>query len=160
MLRPIALTLVIALTTPAFVRAADPKNDEAKAIAVKVTTAGASLFDAKDAAALAATFTEEAKLDVTIKDKDADTYKTETKQGRTQIEAYYREVFKSDATYHAKNTVEYAREIGPNLILFAGTFEPDSQAADPLKLAFVQVRIKNGEAWRVVSMQVFVVLDK
>ena len=160
MLRAMTLTLAIALTTPAIVQAAGPKDDEAKAIAVKVTTAGATLFDAKDAPALAATFTEEAKLEVTIKEKDADKYNTEVKQGRTQIEAYYREMFKSDATYHAKNTIEYAREIGPELILFAGTFEPDSQAADSLKIAFVQVRKKHGEAWQVVSMQVFVVLDK
>jgi len=160
MLRPITRTLAIVLTLPSLVLAAGPKDDEAKAVAVKVTTAGASLFDAKDAPALAATFTEEARLEVTIKEKDTNKYNTEVKQGRTQIEAYYRELFKSDATYHAKNTIEFAKEIAPDLILFTGIFETDSQAAEPLKLPFIQVRKKNGEAWQVVSMQVFVVLDK
>ena len=160
MSRLITLSLAIALTAPGFVRAAEPKDDEAKAIAVKVTTAGATLFDAKDAPALAATFTEEARLEATFKDNDAGSSKTEVRQGRTQIEAYYRELFKNDATFHAKNTIEYARSIGPNMILFAGTFVPDTQAAEPMKIAFVQVRSKHGEDWKVVSMQVFVVLDK
>ena len=70
MLRTMTLSLAIALTCPLFVRAAEPKDEEAKAIAVKVTTAGATLFDAKDAAALAATFTEEARLEATYKSKD------------------------------------------------------------------------------------------
>ena len=160
MLRTMTLSLAIALTCPLFVRAAEPKDEEAKAIAVKVTTAGAILFDAKDAAALAATFTEEARLEATFKSKDESSSKTEVKQGRTQIEAYYRELFKTDSTFHAKNTIEYAREITPNLILFAGTFVLDSQAAESLKIHFVQVRSKQGEEWRVVSMQVFVALDK
>ena len=96
----------------------------------------------------------------TFKSKDESSSKTEVKQGRTQIEAYYRELFKTDGTLHAKNTIEYAREISPNLILFAGTFVLDSQAAEPLKIHFVQVRSKQGEEWRVVSMQVYVALDK
>ena len=160
MLRTMILSLAVGLTAPLFVRAAEPKDEEAKAIAVKVTTAGATLFDAKDAAALAATFTEEARLEATYKGKDDNSSKTEVKQGRTQIEAYYRELFKGDATFHAKNTVEYAREISPNLILFAGTFVPDSQSTEPLKIHFVQVRSKQGEEWRVVSMQVFLAMDK
>ncbi len=157
---PLALAFALVFTAPVFVRAADPKDDEAKAIAVKVTTAGATLFDAKDAAALAATFTEEARLEVTFKGKDDATSKNEIKQGRSRIEAYYRELFKGDAAFHAKNTVEYARAIGPDMILFAGTFVPDAQAAEPWKIAFVQVRSKHGEDWKVVNMQVFVILDK
>ena len=160
MSRIITLSLAIALTTPVLGRAREPKDDEAKAIAVKVTTAGATLFDAKDAAALAATFTEEARLEVNFKGKDAPTSKNEVKQGRTQIEAYYREILKNDTTFHAKNTVEYARAIGPDMILFAGTFVPDTQAAEPWKLAFVQVRSKHGEDWKVVSMQVFLAMEK
>ena len=160
MFRTMTLSLAIALTCPLFVRAAEPKDEEAKAIAVKVTTAGATLFDAKDAAALAATFTEEARLEVTFKTKDESTSKVEVKQGRTQIEAYYREFFKNDGTFHAKSTIEYAREISPDLILFAGTFVIDSQAPESFKIHFVQVRSKHGEDWRVVSMQVFVALDK
>ncbi len=155
-----AAALSIALAAAAPARAADLKDDEAKAIAVKVTTAGATLFDAKDAAALTATFTEDGRIEASYWEKDAGKYKVEVKQGRTEVETFYKDLFKGDASYHAKSTIEYARQVGPNLIMFAGYFVPDTQATDPMKVPFIQVRSKQGEEWRVVTMQVFIVLDK
>jgi len=130
-------------------------DDQAKAIAVKVTTAGAAIFDTKDAKAMAATYTDDAQLQWITRNKESSAIETETKRGRAEIEAFYVDVFKGNDPFHAKNTVEYARWISDDLLMIAGVFTPDSQAPEPLKLPFVQVRIRQGDAWRIMSLQVF-----
>src|SRR4051794_35509698 len=69
--KPITAALVLTLgsvlaSAPA--ARADEKDDEAKAIARKVTTAGAALFDARDAKGLALTYTDDARLEIYSKD--------------------------------------------------------------------------------------------
>jgi hypothetical protein len=130
-------------------------DEQAKAIAVKVTTAGATTFDTKDAKAMAATYTDDAQLHWVTRNKDTGSLETETKRGRAEVEGFYADLFKGTDTFHAKNTVEFARWISDDLLMIAGVFEPDSQAAEPLKLPFVQVRVRQGDAWRIMSLHLF-----
>jgi hypothetical protein len=161
MIRSRFLTWSLAIAaTLGLSRAAMADDAEAKAIAVKVTTAGAALFDAKDAAALAATYVEGAKIELIGKDESSKEYRAELKQGRIEIEAYYKELFKNDPTFHSKSTVEFAQELRPDLILFTGYFIPDTQSADQIRIPFVQTRVKQGENWKILSLKIFVILEK
>jgi hypothetical protein len=154
----LALGLGLALA-PAAARA-DDKADDAKAIAVKVTTAGAAMFDARDAKGLAMTYTDDARLEVFGKDRETGSLKVETKVGRAEIEGYYESLFKNTGEIHAKNTVEHARRLDADLITFSGVFEPNAESAEPLKVPFTQVRTREGDAWKIVSLQIFIVLKK
>jgi hypothetical protein len=150
-----ALTLSLAAAGPA--RGDDPDRETA----VKALNAGAAMFTAKDAKGLAATYDADAVLTLVGKDKDTGELKTAVKRGRGEIEAYYRdELFKPDSTYHAKNNVEYVRRVAPDLLMIAGYFEPDTESADPMKIPFVQVRQKQGDTWRITSLQAFIILEK
>lgn len=154
------LAAVLAVTLAAATARADDPADEARRVAVKVTTAGAALFDARDAKGLALTYAEDARLEVIIRDKDSGELKTETKVGRAEIQGYYQELFKSDHAIHARNTVEHARLLADDLLTISGVFEPNTEAADPLKLPFLQLRARRGGEWRVVSLQVFFIPGK
>ena len=140
---------------------ASARPDEAadRAAAAKALNAGAALFDAKDAKGLAATYADDGVLKVVTREKDSGDLKVETKRGRAEIEEAYREFLKGDQTYHAKNTIEHVRKIGSDVLLIAGLFTPDDQAAEPMKFAFVQVRKKVGDAWKIMDLQVFILFD-
>ena len=150
-----ALAVTLSLSLPALA-----VDDDAKAIAEKLLTAGAKMFDAKDAKGLADTYTEDAVIRAVSRDSNTRELKTEDYHGRDAIEKAYHEVFKGDATFHAKNTIEYVKQPGPDVLVIAGHFEPDSQASDPIKVPFVQVRKKQGDAWKISTLQLFLVLDK
>ncbi len=157
MSRHFAWLLCLMLLTATVVGADD--QDDPKAIAVKVTAAGTSLFDARDAKGLAQTYTEDARLDLYSKENSGE-LKLETKVGRAEIQAGYEEMFKSQSVIHAKSTIEHARRIDADMILFSGIFEPNTESAEPLKLPFTQVRIRQGDSWKIVSLQLFVMLQK
>lgn len=131
------------------------ENDEARKLAEKLTTAGAATFDTKDARAMAAYYVEDALLITVSKDKETGAVKTETKHGRADIEAFYRELFKDGGTIHSKNTVEHARRIAPEILLISGVFEPE--LGGDLKVPFSQVRVRQGEKWQIQTMQIFLV---
>lgn len=153
--RLFALVFTLALA-PVAARA----DDDAKAIAVKATAAGAALFDARDAKGLAATYADDARIEVYSKDKDSSALKVEPKVGRAEIQAYYEEIFKTLSTLHAKNTVENVRRIDGDLIVFSGVFEPDAESAESWKVPFTQIRARQGDAWKIVSLQIFIVPKK
>ncbi len=134
---------------------ADGPEDEARHLAVKLTTAGAAMFDARDVKGLVQTYNEDARIEVISRDKDNGGLKTDTKVGRVEIEALYQDLFKPDQTIHARNNVDYARYVGHDLLAIGGTFISDTEAETPLKLPFIQVRSKSGGEWRIVSLQVF-----
>ena len=150
----LALALAIA-TAPLIARAAG--TEEARAAAVAALNAGAALFDARDAAGIAATYTEDAVLSLVGQDGNTRAVKTEIKHGRSEIESYYQTLFRPGTTYHARNTVEFVRRLGPDLLMIAGHFEPDCTRPSSMKLPFVQVRVKQAETWRILNLQVFVV---
>jgi hypothetical protein len=150
----VVMVPVLALGWTSTARADDP----AREIAEKATKAGAALFNARDAHGLAATYAEDARLEIINRDS-AGALKTEPKVGRTEIESYYDNLFKSGGPIHARNSVEFARTISNDLITFTGVFVPDTQAEKPLKLPFIQVREKQGDVWRIVSLQLFIIPD-
>jgi ketosteroid isomerase-like protein len=149
------LTLSLILLAPASIRAAD---DEAKKQAQEILTRGATLFDTRDAVAMASTYTEDAELSLVSKDKDTGTYKAQDTHGRTAIERFYQDFFKDrDSSTKSRNNVEYAHFVGNDLLIIQGTFTPDVSKND--SFAFVQVRAKKGDKWLILNLQLFIIMD-
>ena len=101
--------------------AARADDQDAKTLAQDMLDKGAALFDKHDAAAMAATYTEDAQLEWIEKDSAAGGIKIDVKKGREEIETLYRDIFKDakEATT-SKNTVEYARFVSSGLMVIAG----------------------------------------
>lgn len=135
-------------------------DDDAREAATTFLNAGATMFDARDAKGLAATYEENAVLLSVTRDKDSGDLKTETRSGRADIEKAYGEMFKNDPTYHARNTITEVRKVGDDVLIVSGNFEPDTTSTTPMKVPFVQVRKKTGESWKVVTMQVLILVEK
>lgn len=152
----LAVTLSLSLVA-ATVRAAD---DEAKETAETLLTAGAKLFDAKDARGLADTYTDDAVIIALTREANTRRIKTDVARGRDAIEKGYRDVFKGDATFRAKNTIRHVSRIAPDVLVITGHFEPDTQSSDPIKVPFAQVRVKQGDAWKIASLELLLLLDK
>jgi hypothetical protein len=156
MIRPaLALALALPLAPALAPRAA--LADEATDAAHSFLEPGAAAFEKKNAAELAAQFLDDGQLSVLIKDPNQGTVEAQSFTGRSEIEAQYRKLFENDDPFYAKNEVNYARLAAPDLLLVAGTFHLAVGNGQPLKLPFLQVREKRGDAWKVRSMQVFVV---
>ena len=153
-------TLLIAggvlLAAPSFGQ--DSADDEAMKLAKKLTEEGAATFSKADAKAMAAYYTEDAV--VFLQGKNEAGYSVKEYDGRAEIERLYADFFKDAGTIQAKNTVEYARLLAPDLLVIAGTFEPNQLAAKPLKLPFYQVRVKQGDKWLIHSVRIFILPEK
>jgi hypothetical protein len=145
----VALTLCLSNTARA-------DDKDAKTVAQEVLDKGAALFDKRDAAAMAATYTEDAQLEWFEKDSATGGIKIDVKKGREEIESLYRDFFKDakEATT-SKNTVEFARFIGTELMIIEGVFQPNT--ANDGKYPFVQLRVKQGDKWLMRSLQLFVI---
>jgi hypothetical protein len=147
------LSLALAFVVPS---AARSQGDDAKVLAQGVLDKGATLFDSKDAAAMAATYAEDARLIWMDKDNDTGRYNTSVKQGRAEIESLYRDLFKDpNEQFRARNTVEFARQVSSDLLIIYGTFQPDISKTG--KYPFVQARIKQGDKWLIKSLEFFLV---
>ena len=153
-----ALFAVLALGLGFLLTGAADLDDDARSLAVKLTTTGAQLFDARDAKGLALTYAEDARLEIITRDRDTRELKTETRVGRNEIQSYYQEHFKSAGDIHCRNTVDHARLLDASLLSISGTFEPNTQTAESIKLPFIQVRSRQGDQWRIISLQLFVTL--
>lgn len=132
--------------------------DEAMKLATKITEEGAATFSKQDAKAMAAYYTEDAI--VFLQGKSDEGHSVKQYDGKAEIERLYADLFKEPKTIRARNTVEYARLLAPDLLVIAGTFEPDQLADKPLKVPFYQVRVKKGEKWLIHSLRVFVLPEK
>ena len=153
MRRAAVLALTISLGVGVLARALEP---DAKTLAQDVLEKGAALFDKRDAAAMAATYTEDAQLEWIEKDSASGGIKIDTKKGREEIEAVYRDLFKdSKEPTTSKNTVEYARFVGSELLVIEGDFQPN--VANEGRFHFVQIRLKQGDKWLMRSLQLFVI---
>ncbi len=151
MTRILLASLVLLL--PAVVRA---QGEDAQALAQEILDKGAKQFDKKDAAAMAATYTEDAQVFWVAKDQNTGEYKTEMREGRSEIEALYRDLFKdSNETTTSRNTVEYARRLAPDLLVIHGHFQP--KISETGTYSFVQVRRKEGDQWKIMSLRLFIV---
>ena len=75
---------------------------------------------------------------------------------RSEIESLYRDLFK-DAKEQttSKNTVEYARFVGADLMVIHGVFQPNVDKQG--KFPFVQMRLKQGEKWVIKNLQLYVI---
>src|SRR5262245_48916528 len=69
-------------------------DEDARRAAQEALDKGSALFDARDAAALAATYTTDAEICVVTQDKDSRGYKTQTVRGRQAIQKGYQDLFK------------------------------------------------------------------
>jgi ketosteroid isomerase-like protein len=136
----------------------DAPADEAMTLARKLTEEGAATYSKGDAKAMAAYYTQNAI--VFLQGKNDDGHSVKEYDGRTEIEGLYADLFKDHKTMQSRNTVEYARLLAPDLLVIAGTFEPDQLAEKPMKVPFYQVRIKQGDKWLIHSLRVFVLPEK
>jgi hypothetical protein len=147
------LAVAVTLGLTLFARAEDK---DAKTLAQDILDKGAALFDKRDAAAMAATYTEDAQLEWIEKDSAAGGIKIDTKKGREEIEAVYRDLFKeSKEATTSKNAVEFARFVGSELLVIEGDFQPN--VANEGRFHFIQLRLKQGDKWLMRSLQLFVI---
>jgi uncharacterized protein (TIGR02246 family) len=136
----------------------DMADDEALKLATRLTQEGAATFNKADAKAMAAYYVEDAKM--FLQSKEDDEVSEKEYAGREEIEKFYAELFKNPETIQAKNTVEYARLLAPDLLVIAGTFVPNEAADKPLKVPFYQVRVKRGDKWLIHRLRIFVLPEK
>lgn len=151
MRRLILFALLLALPLAAF-----GDEAEAKKLAQEILDKGSALFDQRDAAAMVATYADDAQIVWIEKDNSTSEYKTNAKKGLAEIEAVYRDLFKDkNEKTTSKNTVEFARLVAPDLLVIEGLFQPN--VANQGKYPFVQVRVKQGDKWLIKSLQLVIV---
>jgi RNA polymerase sigma factor (sigma-70 family) len=143
------LTLASAVAPPEAVPASNAS--EAEQIANRILKVGSDLFDAKNAAALAATYTEEGQIHIISKPEDQP-YKDDIKRGRGEIEQFYNDLFKDAGPIDSENTLEFARLIAPDLLVIHGRFRPNTGQSE---LPFVQMRVKQGPDWQLKELWLF-----
>jgi hypothetical protein len=132
------------------------QEKDAKTVAQDVLDKGSALFDTQDAAAMAATYTEDAQLLWIDKDGSTGEIKVSVKKDRSEIETLYRDLFKDGAEKTtSKNTVEFARFVAPDLMVIQGVFQPN--IAKPAKFPFVQMRVKQGDKWLMKNLQFYAI---
>jgi ketosteroid isomerase-like protein len=162
--RYIAFVFAVALAAsfPAIARAVeaadDKPADEAMTLAVKLTDQGATTFDTFNAKAMADYYTEDAVI--VLVTRDGAGFKNDLHRGRADIETFYADVFKKPETIKSKNTVEYAKLLAPDVLVIAGTFDPNTLKPDSPKIPFYQVRVKQGDKWLMSSLRIFFVPQK
>ncbi len=146
-------TLSLILILPIVAMAEDKP---AVKLAEEIVTKGAALFDTRDAAAMAATYTENARLTWYGRDESTSEVTANAKEGRALIEGEYRDMFKDkNEKTTSRNIVESAAFVTPEILMIQGTFQPD--VANAGKYPFIQIRVKKGEKWLVKDMQIFVI---
>jgi hypothetical protein len=143
--------LVAALALPPAENEQGSPRPEAEKIANRLLTAGSELFDAKNASALAATYTDEGQVHVFSKPEDQP-YKEDVKRGRAEIEQFYRDLFRDSGAIDSENTVEFARLIAPDLLVIHGRFRPNTGQSE---IPFVQMRVKQGPEWLIKELWLF-----
>lgn len=134
-------------------------TQDAQGLARDLLTRGAVLFDARDAAAIAATYAENAEVTAYSKDNETGALKVDTGRGRADVQKFYADLFKGLApSARCRNAVEDAHFAGPDLLVIRGTFIVD--VADEHPLPFIQVRTKRGDKWLILNLQLFGVATK
>ncbi|HEU5115289.1 MAG TPA: hypothetical protein VFT74_01290 [Isosphaeraceae bacterium] len=128
--------------------------DDATELAETLTKQGAVDFSARDARALAESYTDDGTVAVVVHDQSTGGAKEIEKQGRREIQELYEEMFRDGLTIDAHNEVDYARKIGSDFLMIAGTFEIKRGLLEVTRMPFVQVRIKQGDRWLIQSMRV------
>jgi hypothetical protein len=142
-----------------FVASAADSAQDARSLTQDILTKGAALFDARDAAVMAATYAENAEVTAYSKDNETGALKVDTRRGRADIRKLYADLFKDRSpSARCRNVVEDAHFAGPDLLVIRGTFIVD--VADEHPLPFIQVRTKQGDKWLILNLQLFGVATK
>ncbi len=149
MRRHLAIATLV-LLAPALAHAQD-----AMELAKTLTREGAATFETRNARAMADYYMTDASIFLVFKNEQSGELKVDTREGHSAIEAAYAELFKDDKPIQAKNTVEFARFVAPEVLMITGTFEIVHEGKT-LQLPFVQVRNKQGGGWKISSVRVFV----
>ncbi|APW62169.1 hypothetical protein [Paludisphaera borealis] len=152
------ISCVVALAVVSLAPGLARGDDEAMKIAVKVTTEGAATFDTLSASAMAAYYEEDARLSLVIRSNEG--LKTEFHNGRGEIEKAYAKIFEKPETIKSHNDVKAARLLAPDVLTIDGTFDLNTLKPDSPKIPFHQVRVKKGDKWQILSMEVFYVPAK
>lgn len=158
MKRMMTLISAIVLGVLLILPASGQNADEATQLAKKLTEEGSTTFNTANAKAMAAYYTDDAK--VFLQSKDDNGISVKEYDGREEIEKLYADLFKNPGTIQSKNTVEYAKLLAPDIVVIAGTFEPNTLDPKPLKVPFYQVRIKQSDKWLMSSLRIFIVGEK
>jgi ketosteroid isomerase-like protein len=156
--KTILLGLLIGVGGIPAIFAQDQAADEAMKLAKKITDEGAATFSKADAKAMVAYYTEDAKVFFDAREENE--IKVKVYDGHAEIENFYADLFKDPTKVHGKNTVEYARLLASDVLVIAGTFVPNANEAEPIKVPFYQVRIKKGDKWLINSLRIFFVPEK
>ena len=127
-------------------------DDDARACteAQALLDKGAALFDSRNAAAMAATYIEDGSIVVIKRQHNATRGEVELQSfhGRDQIEKGYADIFKERSPeYRSRSTVDFARYLGPHLLLIQGRFAYNRDQGDSIQ--FVQIRavsMRNGRS--------------
>lgn len=148
-------TAILSLVLFLFPALASAQEKDAKPAAQDLLNKGSVLFDKYDAAVMAETYTDDAKVVWIEKSQETGKYKIEVKDGRAEIEKFYREMFKNSKEKEtSRNTVEFAKYVAPDLMLIEGVFEPNVGRG---KYAFVQERVKQGDRWLIQCLRIYIV---
>jgi RNA polymerase sigma factor (sigma-70 family) len=150
--RPAATDRKIRAIPPARPRV--PPRSEAEIIAERVLNHGATLFNAKDSAALAASYTADGTIRMMAKEDGQQ--REELKRGRAEVEQFYRDYFRDAASTRSENIVEFARLVTPDLLIIHGRFRPDRGARE---VPFVQMRSKQEDKWLTNTLWLFLQPD-
>ena len=146
------LTLMMLLPLAPAVAAGQETDDRAKTLAQETLDRGATLFDRRDPAAMAATYIETGEIILIKRDSASDRVVSETWRGRAEIEKAYSKVFKDRLPEHrSRNTVESARFLTPDLLMIRGRFAMNRDQGDIAQ--FVQIRVREEDEWKIVTMQ-------
>ncbi len=149
------MSCIAVLTLALLLPSTDLQDKEAMSLAQEILTKGAALYDTHDAMSMALTYTEDAKLYWIDKNKDTGKIRVEVKDGRGEIEKVYRDMFKDpNEKTTARNTVEFAKLVSPELLVIEGQFEPN---IDKGKYNFTQERVKVGGKWLIQSLRLYIV---
>lgn len=154
MFRRLLFTVALVAFPSAVVLAGPDDDARARTEAQALLDKGAALFDSRNAAAMAATYVADGSIVVIKRQHNASRGDVELQsiRGRTEIEKGYKDLFKERAPeYRSRNTVDFARFLGPNLLLIQGRFALNRDQGDSIQ--FVQVRARVGSDWKIVSMQ-------
>ena len=147
--RTLFTLILLVLPMTVFGEDNDPR---AMTLAKETLDRGAALFDKRDAAAMAATYIETAKIILIKHDSATDNVVVETRDGRAVIERAYADLFKDRLPEHrSRNTVESARFLRDDLLLIRGRFAMNRDQGDMVQ--FVQIRTREGDQWKIVTMQ-------
>lgn len=141
-----------ALSIALFAAPSTRADDDAKAIAEKVTTEGAKTFDTCDADAMTAFYLDNAQLTVLTKENGA--LEAQVHKGKSEVKAFYARIFENPQTIKSRNTVEHAKFLGDDALAIDGTFDVNTLDPNSFKIPFHQVRVKKDGKWRVLLMEI------